>query len=87
MNTEGVSFIVSYDGRTSDKIFGKPLPAFLNLHLVEICAGRSSQSTLSGRDDITYESLYISPALIKRLSNSVPLRREAAKLSRMEASL
>lgn len=87
MNTEDISFIVSYDGRTNDKIFGKPLPAFLNLHLVEICAGRSSQSTLLGRDDITYESLYISPALIKRLNNPAPMRCEATKLLRMETSL
>ncbi len=71
LNSEGISFIVSYDGRTGDKIFGNALPSFLNLHQVEIHAGRSSQSTLLGRDENTFESLYVSPALIERLKGSV----------------
>lgn len=70
LNVEGISFIVSYDGRTGDKVFGRPLPSSLNLHRVELHAGRSSQSTLLGRNDNTYESLYISPALIARLNRS-----------------
>ena len=57
LNAEEISFIVSYDGRTGDKVFGKTLPSFLNLHHVELYAGRSSQSTLFGRVDETYESL------------------------------
>ncbi len=71
MNAEKISFIVSYDGRTGDKTFGQTLPSFLNLHHVELHAGRSSQSTLLGRDDDTYESLYISPALFERMKDSV----------------
>jgi len=39
----------------------------LNLHKIEINAGRSSQSTLLGKNAKTYESLYLSPALVKRL--------------------
>lgn len=70
LNAGEISFIVSYDGRTGDKVFGKPLPSFLNLDRVELNAGRSSQSTLLGRKDNTYESLYISPALIARLNRS-----------------
>lgn len=88
LNDKGISFIVSYDGRTGDKIFGKPLPSLLNLHRVEIHAGRSSQSTLLGRDDNTYESLYISPALIDRLNGSASrYQRNATEVSKMEASL
>ena len=56
-------FAVSYDGRTGDKTYGAPLPDSLGLTHLEIEAGRSTQSTLLGRDDITYESLYLSPEL------------------------
>lgn len=88
LNAEKISFIVSYDGRTGDKIFGKSLPSFLNLHQYEIHAGRSSQSTLLGRDDNTYESLYISRALIERLNCSASLYQiKATEISKMEASL
>lgn len=67
LNHKGVSYIVSYDGRTGNKKFGKDLPASLNLEHEEIKAGKSSQATLLGRNADTYESLYLSRALIKRL--------------------
>ena len=70
MNTAGKSYIVSYDGRTGDKQHGEPLPAHLNLRHLHISAGRSSQSTLLGRDCQTVESLYLSPALVERLDAS-----------------
>ena len=69
LNDKGVSYVVSYDGRTGNKKFGKALPLSLNLEHEEIKAGKSSQATLLGRNDDTYESLYLSPALIKRLQN------------------
>ena len=59
-----IMFAVSYDGRTGTKTYGAPLPHSLGLTRLEICAGRSTQSTLLGRDDVTYESLYLSPALV-----------------------
>lgn len=59
-----IMFAVSYDGRTGAKTYGAPLPHSLGLTSLEICAGRSTQSTLLGRDDVTYESLYLSPALV-----------------------
>jgi DNA adenine methylase len=43
------------------------LPAKLHLTLVELEAGRSTQSTLLGRDEMTIESLYLSPALAAEL--------------------
>jgi len=68
LNNRHISFIVSYDGRTGEKSFGKSLPTKLNLQQIELKAGRSSQATLLGRQDETYESLYLSSALVARLS-------------------
>ncbi len=70
LNERNISYIVSYDGRTGAKTYGPPLPDHLHLELVELHAGRSSQATLLGRTDETVESLYLSPALKKRLENS-----------------
>lgn len=67
LNGRKIPYIVSYDGRTGDKQFGKPLPEFLELRRIEINAGRSSQATLLGQNLNTYESLYLSPALVDRL--------------------
>ncbi len=67
LNDKGVSFIVSYDGRTGEKTFGSKLPEFLGLKRLEINVGRSSQATLLGRNANTVESLYLSPALIGRI--------------------
>lgn len=68
LNVRGISYIVSYDGRRGDKTFGKPLPDFLHLTRVEIDAGRSSQATLLGKAEVTYESLYLSQALVAQLT-------------------
>lgn len=68
LNSKGCMYLVSYDGRTGDKTFGEPMPESLDLSLVEIHAGRSSQATLLGRNTDTYESLYLSPALAKKVS-------------------
>ena len=68
LNEKGISYIVSYDGRTGSKMFGNKLPESLKLEHVEIEAGRSSQATLLGRNYNTYESLYISSALLLRIN-------------------
>jgi DNA adenine methylase len=67
LNRNGISYIVSYDGRTGGKKFGRALPESLKLSHVEIDAGKSSQATLLGRTEKTYESLYLSSALLKNL--------------------
>ena len=67
LNRRRGSFILSYDGRTGNKSFGKKLPRALELHRIEIEAGRSTQSTLLGGDAVTYESIYISKSLVERL--------------------
>jgi DNA adenine methylase len=64
-----VDFIVSYDGRTGNKVHGKKLPSFLGLKRLEIVVGRSTQATLLGRDDVTAESIYLSPSLSGKLGN------------------
>lgn len=71
LNKKQISYIISYDGRTGEKSFGVPLPDRLRLRHIEIKAGRSTQATLLGRDDQTYESLYFSPALVSRLEPRV----------------
>jgi len=65
LNRRGCRFLVSYDGRTGSKKHGRPLPAALRLLRLELRAGRSAQATLLGADAVTYESLYLSPALME----------------------
>ncbi len=66
LNERGIAFAISYDGRLGNKTFGRVLPESLGLKRIEIEVGRSSQSTLLGRTEITTESLYLSPDLISR---------------------
>ncbi len=60
--------LLSYDGRTGEKHFGKPLPEALNLTRIEIDAGRSSIATPLNRVENTYEALYISPSLMNKIT-------------------
>ena len=64
LSDSGIRFIVSYDGRTGDKTYGKPLPESLGLTRLEVNAGRSSQATLLGRRADTFESLYMPSYLL-----------------------
>ena len=58
-----IPFAISYDGKLGNKTFGIPLPPELGLNRIEIEVGRSTQSTLLGKSEITTESLYLSPNL------------------------
>jgi len=58
-NYREIKYLVSYDGRTGDRVHGRKLPDRLRLHLIELQAGRSSQATLLGRAEVTVESLYL----------------------------
>jgi DNA adenine methylase len=69
LNRRSIRYMVSYDGRTGDKVHGKQLPDELELTLIELYAGRSTQATLLGRNDITIESLYLSPRLADELAH------------------
>lgn len=74
LNQRNISYILSYDGRTGQKHHGVTLPTKLRLKRIELDAGRSSQATLLGRNERTIESLYLSPALTKRLSACQPAK-------------
>jgi DNA adenine methylase len=69
LNRQQSMYLVSYDGRRGETVYGDPLPESLGLYRVEINAGRSTQSTLLGREDVTTESLYLSSALVSRLKS------------------
>jgi len=70
-----VPVIISFDGRCGNRIYGTELPKKLGLVRVEIHAGRSSQATLNGANDHTYESLYLSPDLICETSSNHSIQR------------
>lgn len=67
LNNRHIPYILSFDGRTGDKTFGNPLPENLNLTKIEFNAGRSSQATLLSRNEITFEVIYLSPALVAKI--------------------
>lgn len=67
LNRRTVPFLLSYDGRSGNRRYGRELPGDLSLHRIPIRAGVSTQSVLLGRPRQTVESLYLSPALLERL--------------------
>ena len=71
LNSRGVDFLISYDGRCGDRQYGEDLPEGLGLKKVLLNAGLSSQSLLLGRKEITYEALYIS----HRLQRQLPMQK------------
>ncbi len=68
LTKRNVPFILSYDGRTGKKSYGQSLPDELGMYRLEVDAGRSTQATLLGRNDVTYESVYLSNNLVERLN-------------------
>lgn len=62
-DARSVPYILSYDGQMGEKTYGDPLPDTIDADHLAIHAGRSSQATISGRDDETIESLYVSRSL------------------------
>lgn len=72
LNDRGVSYILSYDGRANEKVYGRPMPDELQLFRIELEAGRSTQATFLGREVTTFESLYLSPALAERIGKIDP---------------
>lgn len=62
-DARGVPYVLSYDGKMGEKTYGEPLPDTIDADHLEIHAGRSSQATISGRDDETIESIYVSRLL------------------------
>lgn len=83
LNRRCIPYILSYDGRTGNKSFGQQLPTSLDLQHIELDAGRSSQATLLGRKDKTYESLYLSPALYDKLRNQTQPMTTSPRLAQL----
>lgn len=79
LNKLNIMYAVSYDGHKAGKTYGLRLPSSLGLRHFELNAGRSSQSTLLGAEHITYESLYLSPALVSRLQTPDPIYSVSAQ--------
>lgn len=65
LNSRNIRFALSYDGMTGGREYGPPLPDFLSMKRLLLNAGRSSQSTLHGKDELTLESLYLSDNIAK----------------------
>ncbi|MDD3637201.1 MAG: DNA adenine methylase [Bacteroidales bacterium] len=83
LNKRNIPFILSYDGRTDNKIYGEELPKELNLHKIEIDAGRSSIATLHSRNERTYEAVYISD----NLASISPINKQIESASLKQPSL
>lgn len=63
LNRKGVDFVISYDGMCGERTYGEELPDFLECQKIYLNAGLSSQSTLLGKKEMTYEALYLSKNL------------------------
>ena len=73
LNRRGIDFLISYDGKCGEKTYGEELPEELGLQKVLLNAGLSSQSTLLGKKEITYEALYISQGLQHQIPQPEPM--------------
>jgi DNA adenine methylase len=72
LNEQKIPYLLSYDGRRGKYSYGKRLPNELQLSKFELAAGRSTQATLLGKTEMTFESLYLSPEVVKHNQNFVP---------------
>lgn len=72
LNQRSIPYIISYDGKTGNKTHGQDLPGSLGLQKILVEVGRSTTSTLLGKDDVTYEALYLSGSLVEKLTQDIP---------------
>jgi len=70
LNYKGIDYIISYDGECGGKEYGSELPQTLNCTKFLLNAGLSTQATLLGKRNTTYEALYLSENLAKMLKSS-----------------
>ena len=71
LNSRGVDFLISYDGKRGEKEYGRELPCELGLTKVMLNAGISSQSILLGKKETTFEALYISRSMTKYIPHTL----------------
>lgn len=67
LNSKEIDYIISYDGNCGERAYGKDLPKELGCKKILLNAGTSSQMTLLGKRETTFEALYVS----KRLSEAL----------------
>ncbi|MCL1875759.1 MAG: DNA adenine methylase [Synergistaceae bacterium] len=67
LDRKGVDYIISYDGECGDKEYGSELPKSLNCTKFLLNAGLSTQATLLGKRNTTYEALYVSKNLAEHI--------------------
>ena len=68
LNRKVAAFAISYDGKLGNKAFGKVLPERLNLKRIEIEVGRSSQSTLLGKEETDNRVIVLVAKFIHKLN-------------------
>jgi DNA adenine methylase len=71
LNRKGVAYVISYDGECGGREYGNELPKALRCTRFLLKAGLSTQATLLGRRDTTYEALYVSENLVE-IMNAIP---------------
>ena len=76
LNSRGVPFALSYDGKTGSKTYGQPVPTHLYESKLMLNAGVSTQSTLNGENHTTFESLYLSMPSNRRNADLTNVGRE-----------
>ena len=81
LRRRSIPFALSYDGMTGGREYGPPLPDSLGLTHLLLHAGTSSQATLSGRNEETIESLYLTPGLADPTSGVIHLDPKQVCLS------
>lgn len=69
LNERGIDYLISYDGCCGTKQYGNDLPKSLECKKFLLDAGLSSQATLLGRREVTYEALYVSKGLSRHIIN------------------
>lgn len=76
LNRKGVDYLISYDGVCGGKEYGNELPQSLDCTKFLLNAGLSTQATLLGKRNTTYESLYVSKNLAGELREirSIPIQ-------------
>ncbi|MCL2134042.1 MAG: Dam family site-specific DNA-(adenine-N6)-methyltransferase [Candidatus Bathyarchaeota archaeon] len=63
LNNKGINYLISYDGKCGGREYGKELPQKLECTKILLNAGLSTQATLLGKHNTTYEALYLSKNL------------------------
>lgn len=80
LNRKGIDYLISYDGECGGKEYGVELPKRLQCKKILLNAGLSSQATLLGKKQTTFEALYVSKGL-------APLCDKAATQSWLELAI